>query len=1025
MSDFDLQDDFDDLDDYGEASDPQVVQSDIQSEPSVESEFDDLDDLDDSELFSDVMTDARDAQLAHIATDAFGDMEDLLSDFGEKDEVAIPEANDTEILTNLQLQCSKLGFPLSEDVTVEQAEHVYKYAQDATQELQNIGYMTANINEVYQNALGAIGYSSSMQIKQDSNATQFKSRLLNSVRDTGLREVCGKIISFTWDAISAEERKGVPINEIEIDRYDIFRSLQAYAKSGLGNFSDTYNTVNSDAILNFIDTSISTIKNNKIVGETLARNAEVRKLYVSQRLMHQFYTFVSAYNTKEHAMIERIDTFDGGDLTCTCQRCKAAKKVNALMHFTFYSSDKSIRLIAFPEANFCECGALLTFPIKTCIEAGNYFLHENEHEIRAALTHANNFGKGIAVISCTPTVAQLPPELQSLVYDNATAITHRQVQNRTEIFIAEDEWMRAVKDFYAHLDVLRCDDINLSTWADKRTAPAAGNVVTTQITSTNYPVAQEVVANTNTQLLSIVAANVAQVAGVDYNTVKGKALVSLLTFLGRNDYLQKHLRFDDVIIANLTVALTKRYVSSSSVDLNKASKLIFDNLMAVAGLINKNVKVTGDRNDVLKFLSETLPALEAYVSRVNTEYASLWSDLEASQYALSFVPIVDYKQTSIYSIMQVITSESKFRVLNDVCDRMIITKYSGEYFKFWCRLNLQHTNTLQSRLMTLSDVKQIDSAVNLVMDDCFSQFGVSKTPEYFANIIVQGTEKWKILRRLSESVSACNYYRFCKDALKLAQTDFGFGTEYNAIISSFVSENYSEFANTTNCTEAEYYLHGVFSAEEIASAEEELSYLVFGRYVPMRLENETIQEYIRRFKSVDITKCYDNLDRFSRVKHLGAILFGAAISEAKFENFRVSNFVVGLLNAVVKTNSMQALGNVGLSDLRKNMLMNSMHEWTFADFNNNNVDAVTLINAYYMTDAEDAVMNTFSAVSEAYFVAGTNIQPIAEIMNFDDTLMHQLEVIASNPEASDMASMVSELRAWEYTQGYAERFAGE
>lgn len=1051
------QEGFDDLDnlddDYGYKGDTEVIPT---YAPDVESSFDDMDSLDDldgdfdgGEQVSSAI-DINAQRLSQFSAEVSTDMEDLLSDFGDADipndnasigtassdgfndtVTALSTESDTDLINQHRAACQELGFALSAEATLQQAEDLHTYAHQAETEIQEHDKMLAGLVDMYDKSLISIVGSSSMQVKHDTNESQFKARLLNGVHDSEDRNVYGKSISATWEAISLQEKRGVPLSEIVVNPRDIFKSLLLSAQNSFGGLNAMYLTLHQERIENYINTAATAIINNKVTTVNSARDAGQRRYFISKALLKKFRNAVRMYDSPSHAIVKQIETFDNGNIIWTCPKCGAKVKADALMNFIFYIQDKAIKRIAFPEMTKCSCGTVMSLPVGICFRSLEHFAKEYEKDIRAGLSHAANFGKGIAIISYTPTLAQLPSCATCIVTDTATATSRKADSVISESFAEEDEWLRAVDDFYKHLDVLNFsmgasrvagDSINIDNAYEPDELNDDANV--THVVQ--YQIDDVVHSNVNPGALRLLAANVAQIAGVNYNTTKGKALISLIAYLNNNIYTQKTLRFDDVITVNLAVKLAERYTASAdAIDLNAMSHEFFAKLMSVAGLLNPALSCESDRNAVVDYLKSHLEELRALAKKYSEEYANLWDTLEISKYALAYVPILDLKQTSVYSIVQLITSNQKFALIDEICDRMIIATYADKYYEYWLRMRLGHSATLNTRLNSSADIKGIRKIMTDTVVDNYSEFGVQMTSRYFSNVAVQGTTKWKVLANLRESVNSGNYHQFCCEAMKLRAQEFGFGAMFDSAMSKFIQENYSEFYNTAARSEAEYYLLGMFTPEELEAAKEELQYLTFSRYVPRRKGNESITEYAERLKHADALDSIDNLTRFSKIKNLGLILFGAAIMDAEFDNFRISNFVIGLLDAALSASSSGVYERLGISVTRQQMLQSLATEWRFSDFNLCNEDVVTVLNAFYFTDIEDVMLQMFSDMSDTYFVAEATLTPLDATFDFPAHLSAKLDAVAANPDASDKQSMVEEMRIWEYTKGYTERFAGE
>lgn len=1019
-----------DLDDLEEV--PGVAEVVASSESGITSDFQEIPEIEDSDDL-DALEESN-TKLSQFAVPLNFNMEEVTNDFAEQLaalELSGNEAEASDIITmkNILVECQQAGMDISGIDNLEDAKCLQAY----TKEIQQHPNVSAEFSSYYNKMLLNLTHSTALHVKTAVNLQQFKATLLKSVHDSDLQQICGRIITLVWaHAESATASKNVmDLKAQDIDADKIFMTILT-DKSFQPDGKDSTVLINfhEPQIRTFINTAISTIVNAKISDAISSSQSFSRREQMSKTLTAEESKVIQEIAKKNYSFITRIDATNGGDMYCTCSKCGKKTRVKSLMHFVCFQN-KEIKRYVYPSLNVCECGAMLMFPLQTYLHACDYFASNYKGSIRSAIDKASGFGMGAAVISITPALHQLPPEITCIVHDSEKMTSHHEEQI-VETF-DDEEWRKAVADFYNHLALLECNVEAMPASSTVSDALEDTTAVTLQddnadvLSDTNYDILNNTksVSTADRNYVSILAANVTQVAGVSYNITKGKALVSLMMYLDNNKHTQHLMNFDNVLSVNAALHLVDMYTKNADFDLNKISDILFANLMIVAGMIDAQIEVPTDKNVMKEFFKQHYAELQEIVSNTNASYAEFAEDLEKSKQALAFVPIVDYKQVSIVSLMQFLPNEPIFDTVNEICDRMIINAYTMEYFNYWCRLELQHSKTLYSRLLNSADIKSIFSVVHDVIEDDFESWEVSATDCYMVNIKAQSMSKWDYLKRLAELVDSGNYYKFCKEARNVQSTDYGFGYEFNRIMNTFVQDNYAEFNNVSNLDEVQYYLGSMFTAEELAANKEMFSYLAFGRYIPRRKPEESPADYVARFKLASEQDCFDNTQKFSKVHHLSAIIFGAAVTKATFSNFRVANFIAGMFDAVIAKGTTKALSLLGISNLRYNLLSKSIRCWTYADFANSNVDALALLNAYYLTEADTALINTFDEMSKHSFIAEEKVTPISEIYNFDAQLMQNLQKVAAEVEDADLNGMVDEMRDWEFTKRYVERFAGE
>ena len=1011
-----------------------------------DSSLDDLDDVvtgdvitsgDTTEIFAspDVFNDNANSSNLMLADDISTPLSfdfEQMSDALASTELMLSNTASLEVeeqtIANQQInECTELGFAIPEDFDVDQIDDLHSYAVATTQ---NINYYEA-FAQNYLGMTSKLANSSALHVDQHDSTGALRASLLKCTANPEMSQIFSRASALVSAKVTSllNTKSQFDIKPSDIDADEIFIELINNA-----SFDKTYNVsmlqLKSEEITEYINTAIAAWTSNVVNDAISTLKDSTRRENSALVLTKEAFEVTKELSNNNYAFIKHIDAVNGGNIQCTCSKCGKKTKVSSLMHFIyFFEGSSKISRYVYPALNKCECGALLIFPLSAYVTASDAYSKANSHNIHAMMDTAKGFGAGSTVLTVSPSLEQLPPMLTSIV-TNVEMDVIGDKQQVTEVHDSE-EWRLAVKDFYKRVKLLngktaaKIQLTNLQNEAAKDSDDETSDLVSSH--AANYDVKIPNVFSTDNSFLSLMAANTAQIAGVNYNTVKGKALASLINFLQSNSVISKMISFDSVMSENAALKLVEEYSTSNKLDLNKFDHNVSNNLMMIAAQLDPSFEEPSDKNEICKFLHEHLAELRNRVSSVNEMYSEFIEELESSKYSLACLPIVDYNQVPIYSIMQFMPNEQLFVIINEICDRMILNHFSGEYFEYWCRFDLQHTANLKRRLLTVADTQMISNAINDVVSDVFSAYGVTATDHYRQNVCAQSLQKWDLLKKLADILASGNYYRFCKEALNVPEDNYGFGAPFNALISEFRHKNYVEFSRVTIKSEVQFYLGDMFTAEELSSNSDLFEYLVFGRYVPIRQENETPEQYVGRFKSSSATSigCIDNHALFRNIKKLYSIVFGSAFSLAKYKNIRVSNFIAFMLDSVISTQSLDSLELIGLSTLRCSTLLQQIHPWHFSDFNLNNADIVALINGYYFLNTDTAITNVFGTMTNSYFAATDKLIPLNQIFSFDDALSSELQNVVNSAEGTDLAEMINELSFWEYTPGYTERFSAE
>lgn len=957
--------DADDLDDY----DPGITFGNTESQ-SLLADSDDLDNIDDLDGLDDI-DDLDDlgnspnglddiSALDDLTVDLSFDIESLDADY--KPSAVKPEDQDEALLKQqLKSACLELGYAVPQSTSLETMKMMHDYAV-ACQEPADFHTV---YTRYYSQMLMQLAASSSLHVPQQTSIVQYKAKLLKCVQDPLLQDACAMAVNMIYDQISRLKQKTLDTINIRIEDLDlngIYRGLMESPR-----LVTTYIATQETKVRNFISTAAGILIENEISDESAIRNDSSRRDSLSRTLTAEAYSATVAITSKDFAYIKSISSSNGGDIICTCAKCGKKTKITSLMRFIFFSSGKDLIKYVYPTINECECGCVLLFPMQLYAKAITHYESEYHAGLTSAVEKAKDFSSGTAVLSVTPALSQLPPEIQCIVTDSEVASAEGE-ESVVEVF-HQEEWDKAVKQFYKHLELLegfeetkRESDKKSTEFRTKITDDSSKENANADTNPSDdadvvtYSIRKPKITTESSRFLSLVAANVAQIAGTDYNTLKGKALVSLITYLNNNSILRANLDFDHVISARAVLRFIENYKNNPQADINRMEPAVFNYLMEITGYISQDFKIVKDKNEVKDFLAQHASELQERADRINREYCEFFEDLFVSKYALSCLPITDYQQTSIYSVIQFISDDEIFQIVDEICDRMIINSYSTKYFNYWCRLSMPHASSLQRRLLTSADLSAIQRTIEAVLGFALPEYGIAVSDKYTANVITQSLDIWEHLKRLVDIAESGNYYRFCSAAISLESEQYGFGKAFDEAIEDFRFLNHEEMSNVVKVTEAEYYLGSMFTREELEEGKECIENIIFGRYLPVRVNNETLEAYAARFRETDIYKCTDNLERFKRLRHLNQTDFSLLCD--LFENvFSVTD-------------------NDTLADLTYMAYLSKARAFDVSEYINSQYNSISIVTDSYSDDTDNADV---SAGADAEMDSDNNKPPEKEV----------------------------------------------
>lgn len=534
-----------------------------------------------------------------------------------------------------------------------------------------------------------------------------------------------------------------------------------------------------------------------------------------------------------------------------------------------------------------------------------------------------------------------------------------------------------------------------------------------------------------------------KILSIDYSVVKNKALFSLIFSINNNKVLNEYL--DCSNIYELKSIL--KFIDSSSVLLKKnvlpdeQQVIELEYIANYYGEANTLAKLESLKEDKSAYCKELLSVLESEKVLIKKELEKYENErkkiiLELSDVieSLAFTQIINISQVKLGDILNIVTDKTVYKLFDLITDRMIITNYAEDFYDRYKTFNILNKNSLKNSLNVKTQAKHItQSVMNTIMnksDDLGISISEGELYNNFRMVDALTQSNLGVLNDLSNAFTNADYYEFCKLVIKISNMPERLNTlisdEYTDLFYEFIDAFLNDAKAVIDNYESpeSYYLQD-FSQDEITLAKTYKKQLHFNRFMPKRLPNEGITDYIDRYEKMlhsgDLTK-YNSLNYGKGfddyTKYFGLLFSCSALYETTYHSFTTATFVTQFVKTVVssRSNKMQTGKLLGISVPVLNLIdyeiTNSEAE---IDFENINL-LLKVISGIYITSVKQRVDVLYENL---YNYVVKNTEALAKSLNHFDMKDWLMQIAADDevnftpykdvPEITDYSDSMSEL----------------
>lgn len=570
-------------------------------------------------------------------------------------------------------------------------------------------------------------------------------------------------------------------------------------------------------------------------------------------------------------------------------------------------------VLTMEEYNKLSEGAIENYKVSTG-KRGNTLVNQ-------AIKQESTLCNGATSLNITPPIevfSEILPELvvhEEITVDEADTVEDLTSESQEDVkfTVSDIEYEEAVKVFYDKLKMFGCGTEGCNDVDSK------GSQIDNGAEGEQHSVSTRENNKFSSESPKIrpkqVAAYMLQQLSLDYVTEKNKAIYSLVYYFQDNPILSNMLSLtriwslkDDLqLVAGLTDQ-TIEYVSQEK-------KAI---LLELRRLLSTEYGLQWDYNkserEQLHELLESLPLVGKLLERYQNERKEAIRFIQANEDAFGYCKLINSSTMKLSTLEDFLDNEFADSI-DRITDLMLINGYAENFFDVWKTFGILPYKTVVDACMvstsTVHSYNSIVAKMEKVLEKFGVQFGFSRN--YFGVFVLPVDEEHKTLRDAYSALQSRNFYRFCK-IVRTIPNDIKSRVSYGLSVSLREAiDKIREVDDTAEKSEAEYYLRD-FSSEELANANTDLGLLTFSGWIPRRLGEETIDDYVKRYKEFqqaenpDLGNAWCSADLFNSVKAEALVIATAAIfSSAEYRNFSTATFISRAIGSLLTAGSDEVL----------------------------------------------------------------------------------------------------------------------
>lgn len=718
---------------------------------------------------------------------------------------------------------------------------------------------------------------------------------------------------------------------------------------------------NQEIVFNYLESVVNQIvtmrKHNLKKNKDEKTSRKVLADYLLRDELDLVNKFWKTYRDEDNIKINFIKQIYNinNEFYFKCPNCGEMVKIGKIIAtYIAFPTEKSRYTDMFIKIFHCNCGWGSIFAdkdyklLKKSLEGGI------APSINQFVDKLSTFSKGASNLRVKVPSSIIPDVFEALIVGSGeksdSNINKEPIAKYTnmDLKIGDDEFKMAVRQFYSRLQGMynKRDILNKST-----TTVSIG----VHDAAMNYKSPLRMVANKdytynnraekNRLSYSEIAYYICNMLSKDYVATKNSAMFSLLFSLSENRNISEYINCSAAWDLKATIALLDGNINikPEAVPIEIMSELVAIDCFYSSDIavVDRKIDLTNRefKKSVFESLKTKVPILKERVHELERTRSIIIQNLSRCKEALSYTNIYNMSQYKTIDFDCIVNDEEMFALVDEISDRMIINYYAEDFYNVWVSMHIVNTSNLNNILTNFTDNRAVRESLGRLLQKMFKSYNINidldTIDRYFYMTYQLSQNKLKELKDLSVAFNKGNYYRFCK---VLAEMPINANTllshDFTTYFNSFVGEMKRTAINFIERypTEQDYYL-SQFTQDEIAMIDFETNPIKFSRYLPKRLEGESIINYINRYKELSKESSlnrYNSLDYgkgFTDLYEWYPLIYSCSLLyNIEYHSFAVGTFMCQLLNLIVDFGDRNSkLPILGITESILNILDNSLY----------------------------------------------------------------------------------------------------
>lgn len=901
------------------------------------------------------------------------------------------EDNEDEIrIRELKEKLQEDGYAVSDDLEFTELEALHmRLYKDEEQEQKSLKAFASGQKQQLEGLLNEVRAKQATLLPSGVDYLTLQEESTFSVDSVLGRDLCVAVSRCVNNAL----REDPDITDEEV--YDAFVETHDNFRSQV--------TLHSDLLRRYICTYIPIVRENIERNCNVIRSSERTRGRLAHYLNRtEIKNTAALTNAESYSVIRQIYEFDDGHFETKCPKCGEIIRLDMpIFRIIAFASESRPQKKLFIGHIGCKCGNALLFKSEEYGQMLRQYQAECFTGIDAYMNEAKTVSQGaVELITSIPisVVKEYLPFLFVHASDDTTEKrTVIETDEQNEVVIVDDkEFEQAVKQFYFKLHGLGAPRISNS---DVKSIENA----TSNITDSSH---QSALHSTSVYwTYHDTAVYVMQCLSKEYYTEHKRALFSLLASINGNPHLSAIVSVQPIWDLQDAITFLSQFKNRKNVrvlQLEEINQLKFY-IVSVA----KQKLLSDDK--LLEQAASCIDVLKEQLNKCIVERDRMLDDMERNADALAFTKILRINSCRAEDLQQYLGDAKAVRIFNEIADRMLIKTYAGEFFEYWRSFNIVRSNTLDNIFVVRSNAASVKKSLEELHKKLFYK---PESLNKFRNIYDRDAVYESSMSKLHRDYLNVDYYNFCKDLDSIDTENVRDGAVFDTLVRM---SQLGDVAAVARKTKAEVYLTD-FTPAEIASCPA-CNDLVFGRYIPIRQDGESIDNYCKRFEqessNADFLKVRDTLDMFECFHdYVLQLSVCSIITDAEFKSRGKSIFMDALLCECCGDSNCEGFltSMIGVSQMQQNIIKSITPD--YVSFEHTGV-VYKILHGIYMSSAHTVIDELCKKSSEINVFATMSAKQIQDSLDCKgaliDLVMAEAQVDADGESTNDKDDVLAEL----------------